>query len=104
MTREQWQTILIFAVCRAAPKGGGGACAPCHPEGSRAQGRCRARRAAGGDQRLCELAQTLADMDTAREALIAHGYGADGDGLMDCVAIVIETKHERLTTDGSKNQ
>ena len=67
MNREQWQTHIIHAVAHAA-RG--------HPE------------------RLAELAQLLADHETAHEALVCAGVGSEGDGLMDLVAMIVESKQE----------
>lgn len=76
MNREQWQRRITHSVKCAAD---------------------------GIPKPLETLAQMMADADTAREALVAHGYGSDGDGLMDLVATVIEANKERTIADGIAN-
>lgn len=68
MTADQWQRHIVWAVCRAAHS---------HPE------------------RLIQLAQTLADAETARESLICAGFGSDDFSLGDLVAQVVEAKMMR---------
>lgn len=65
MNREQWVRHIIWAVGRAAN---------------------------GNTERLDMIAQTLADYETARDALICAGYGTDGDSLCEVVAEVVEEK------------
>ena len=77
MTAEQWRRHLTFAVYRAA------------------NGNC---------QRLTELALMLHDAGTARESLICAGFGDDGDGLLDLIAMVVEAKDERKGEDVTSKQ
>lgn len=46
------------------------------------------------ESRLLMIALRLADYDTATESLIAHGYGTDGDSLLDMVAFVVEAREQ----------
>lgn len=50
------------------------------------------REASGYPQSLQRIAQMLADVVTAKDALVGAGYGTPEDGLMDCVALVVEEK------------
>ena len=69
MTRDQWQKEITLAVGLAW---------------------------IGNGAKLAQLAQMLCDAETAREALIGAGLGADGDGLMDIVAVIVEGESDGL--------
>jgi hypothetical protein len=52
--------------------------------------------ALGDESALIALAQLLADTDIATEALVSAGYGDESDGLLDVVAVIVESKAEHL--------
>ncbi|MCC6454480.1 MAG: hypothetical protein IT328_06015 [Caldilineaceae bacterium] len=67
MNAAQWKARLIHAVKRAAE---------------------------GYPERLDALAQRLADIDIAADALITAGFGSDGDDVPELVALVVERQEQ----------
>lgn len=57
----------------------------------------------GNSEKLARLAQLLADCETAHEALVCAGVGSESDGLMDLVAIVVESQNREKETHGTGN-
>ena len=52
----------------------------------------------GMPSRLDEMAQTLADADTAKEVLISANFGKDDDPLLELVAAVVERNDDGRST------
>lgn len=63
MNKDAWKAKIVFAVSHSAN---------------------------GHPQYLETLGQKLADVDTARESLIAHGFGNEEDDIAELVATVLE--------------
>lgn len=52
------------------------------------------RAQAGNPSALDFFAQAMADCDTAKESLIAHGYGGRESSLLEMVAYIIERESQ----------